>query len=539
MSATITTHDPNLATLGEINEFLSFLKRQFNILNSEDLSERKRAIATIYEYVNENKIDFESLGSQKIMKEFHKALLKAFSDQSEKIRETAVKIVQELLSRCEDMTIFLPYIFSILVERSNCEDLEGILQMPEVMRPAPGQKPYVMTKLIEKSEPVRYELLELLGIIITCAEEEILTPYINDCVDILRTYLMDPFSQIQIKACKITAEFVSRYQELLFNFGQTFCRALLTPLCAKKSPIKIAALEAMREVLYLGTWKFSVFSMEMLTGYRDPNSVAIKEFYEPTNNFNYLAMLINNENINVREAFLRVVGDWMTTLPDRYDHESRLIPYLLSGLFDRCDEIQQSCLEVLEEVGISIERDKEKDFREHKQFGICPEWSSEGRLYDLPLPSPFKTRPRLGCQNLIKNRLSVLMYPVLRELKDNVNLENKLKATQLLLVTLPFVEEGIIVALDKLIPTLIFGMNCYEGGKLEDAIRKNIVRILELVGRYCPYTIFGPIIEPILRQEFREGSKILKDGLLALEGLTRGYLEATMLGEGLGDKIQI
>ena len=78
-------------------------------------------------------------------------------------------------------------------------------------------------------------------------------------------------------------------------------------------------------------------------------------------------------------------------------------------------------MEVLEEVGISIERDKEKEFREHKQFGICPEWSSEGRLYGMPLPAPFKTRPRLGCQHLIKSRLSVLMYPVLRELKDNVN----------------------------------------------------------------------------------------------------------------------
>ena len=134
---------------------------------------------------------------------------------------------------------------------------------------------------------------------------------------------MDPFSQIQIRACQITSEFVSRYQELLFNFGQTLTRALLTPLCAKKSPIKIAALEAMREVLYLGTWKWSVFCMEILTGYRDPNTVQIKEFYEPSHNFNYLAMFINHENINVREAFLRVIGDWMTTLPDRYDHEPR------------------------------------------------------------------------------------------------------------------------------------------------------------------------------------------------------------------------
>lgn len=65
----------------------------------------------------------------------------------------------------------------------------------------------------------------------------------------------------------------------------------------------IAALEAMREVLYCGTWKFSVFVMEVLTGFKDPNTVAIREFYEPGHNYNYLALLINNDNINVREAF--------------------------------------------------------------------------------------------------------------------------------------------------------------------------------------------------------------------------------------------
>ena len=319
-----------------------------------------------------------------------------------------------------------------MVERTNCTDLEGISQIPEVMRPQPGQKPYVMTRFIEKSEPVRQELLELVGVIISFAEEDILGGYINDIVDILRTFLMDPFSQIQIRACQITAEFSSRYNELLYNFGQILCRALLTPLCGKKSPIIIAALEAMREVLYIGTWKFSVFCMEILTGYRDPNSVAIKEFYEPSHNYNYLAIFINHPNISVRECFLRIVGDWMTTLPDRYDHEARLIPYLLSGLFDRQEEMQESTLEVMEEIGVALERDKEQQFREEKQFGVHPPWSYDGKLFNLPLPSPFKTRPRLGCQNLVKNRMGVLIHPIQRELKDNVNLDAKLKATQLL-----------------------------------------------------------------------------------------------------------
>jgi hypothetical protein len=34
----------------------------------------------------------------------------------------------------------------------------------------------------------------------------------------------------------------------------------------------------------------------------------------------------------VREAFLHMLVDWMTRLVDRWDHEMRLLPYLLNGL---------------------------------------------------------------------------------------------------------------------------------------------------------------------------------------------------------------
>lgn len=82
-------------------------------------------------------------------------------------------------------------------------------------------------------------------------------------------------------------------------------------------------------------------------------------------------------------------------------------------------------------------------------------------------------------------------------------------------------------------------MQCFEGGKLEEKIRANIVKILELIGRYCPYSIIGPLIEPILKQEFKEGKNVLKDGLIAFEGLSRGFLEAVVPGEGLQEKVVI
>lgn len=64
--------------------------------------------------------------------------------------------------------------------------------------------------------------------------------------------------------------------------------------------------------------------------------------------------------------FIRCIGDWLTLLPDRWDHHSRLVPYLISGLFDESQDIQEAALEILEQVGIDYEKEKEKELKSNK-----------------------------------------------------------------------------------------------------------------------------------------------------------------------------
>ena len=103
-------------------------------------------------------------------------------------------------------------------------------------------------------------------------------------------------------------------------------RALLSALVNHKSKVRIAALSALTSVLYCGIWKHNAFIMEILIGFRDPNTVAIKDFFEYSTKLNYLAILINDNNPNVREAFLKAIGDWVSKLADKYDHHTRLVP---------------------------------------------------------------------------------------------------------------------------------------------------------------------------------------------------------------------
>ena len=182
-------------------------------------------------------------------------------------------------------------------ERVNCHDLEGILDMPEVMRPPPGQKPKQMFKLVESSEELRMELCLLMNDIICAFDSNAIYEYVDDITNILRALAMDPNGDIQCSACVAISHYCKNNTELLHHFTEILGRSILLPLISKKSKVRIAALEALTSIFYVGTWKYNAFVFENLVGFRDPNSVPIKAFYEPLHNINYFASLIEDPKV--------------------------------------------------------------------------------------------------------------------------------------------------------------------------------------------------------------------------------------------------
>ena len=55
---------------------------------------------------------------------------------------------------------------------------------------------------------------------------------------------------------------------------------------------------------------------------------------------NFCGKLAADPHPAVRREFLSLLGDWMTGLRERLDHEARLLPYVLSALNDEAPEIQ-------------------------------------------------------------------------------------------------------------------------------------------------------------------------------------------------------
>lgn len=465
------------------------LTRDFNILKEGTQSERKTTIKKIYQIISKNKQLFKQTQYEHLMKSHLKTLLENTSNKSDFIREHSLKLIHKILPRCHRLHIYIPYIIQVLVYRTNSSNLTNDEHLPEIQKASPSQKPQKMVLYTEPVEEIRFQIVKIIKDIIECCEEETIIEFISEIVDILRALLMDGFRDVQIKTCEVVSEFVAEYKKYLVHFGTRLVRALLTPLVSKKGRVKKAALKSLGEILYIGSFKQSTEIMEILVGYRDPNYVPIKDFYESGFNVNYLALFVGDCNLSVREAFLNVLEDWVLNLPDREDHFSRIFPYLLSGLFDESDAISGLTVEILEELGKNTERDKEKKFREEKQLNIYPFWSYKGEIFELCKIKPFKKRVRIGTRFLFKNHMSKFITPVLRELKDSINDEFRLKSLKLLKYLIFISEDQICEKLDKIFP--IFIRNLKIGSNL--LIKKEIEEISFLLGRYNDFDILFKI----------------------------------------------
>ena len=75
---------------------------------------------------------------QEILPHIQKLLFKRLYDKIEKNRELAALIIKEFFTKVDDLTLSIPYLLPVLMDRLNAEDLEGIDSLPEAMKPQSG-----------------------------------------------------------------------------------------------------------------------------------------------------------------------------------------------------------------------------------------------------------------------------------------------------------------------------------------------------------------------------------------------------------------
>ena len=205
--------------------------------------------------------------------------------------------------------------------------------------------------------------------------------------------------------------------------------------------------------MYCGAWKYTVNIFEFLIGFRDPHVVPIKDFYEPSTKLNYFARFVVDRSTLVRETFYKTLANWLLKLPDKVDHEGRILPYMLSALNDPNDNIQDLAFELIEEMGMDYEEREEEKIRDKKQYALDAAWTNKGEFIDLPLPRPFRHRPRLGARNVIRGYIRRYLTAIYKELSDWI-LENRARAAHLLLCLIVYTEDYVMQFLDHLLLSL-------------------------------------------------------------------------------------
>lgn len=406
-----------------MSESLSLLKHHCNILREGNQFKQRTALEEIEKHLASS----NSAASSCLQELFNfqmSALLSALRSDSEKVREGSARVILKLVNNCPQIHKQAELLTQVVLERLGGADLEGVTHLPEQARPSPSQLPCVMIKHRETSEVVRMILLNILDDLLQLLDRPVLACVLPFAVEALRAFAMDPMADIQIQACKAIEGLATSEQELLQKLSLPLARALLLPLSSKKSKPAIAALKAIEKLL-IAAQTDGVLLLDILAGSRDPNSVAIKEFYQATFNFNYLASLYSSSSIGLKEAYLATLFEWLS-LPNRDELIGRLMPYFLSFLSEENENLARLAIEYLERLGLIIEKEKEEVFRDDKQFGLD---KSERVL----IIAPFIAIPRLGARFLVSSAMKRLIIPLVREIKDTLNNEVREKSVSVLL----------------------------------------------------------------------------------------------------------
>ena len=505
-------------------ELMTFLHREVtNLSNMDDPQKRKFALVKLYQVFVLAKNKATPQVYSEILTQIQKLLFKRMSDKVEKNRELACLIIKEFFTQVDDLTLSIPYLFPVLVDRLNAEDLEGVDGLPDEMKPSKSQKAHVMIDPPEDSEEVRILIAELMTIIVSSTVFDCLRPYVDNIVNILRALCMDPAGQVVIEGCAAMREFAVLGGDQLLHFSENMGRALFTSFVHKHAKVRIAGLKTLFDVCVCGQWKFSVDIMSLMIGFRDPNIVPIKEFYEPSTKTNYFALFVADRSTQARECFYKTMGDMLMRLPDKIDHEGRLFPYLISGLYDHNDAIKEVVFEVIEDLGEQHERENEEKFREVKQLGFNSEWTLNGLLRDvsMPLPYPMLHRPRLGSRVQVRSYVRRYIKAIQHEVTDWIE-ENAERASHLLLFSIIYAEEFMTQFLDQLLVAMYKVVN----NKENKAIRKNIPLAFKLLGRYCmPYS-YEQLVMTAIKNELASHYPYTQAGALKAFGyLFTGAIE--------------
>jgi len=343
--------------------------------------------------------------------------------------------------------------------------------------------------VVEESEEVRLLasqcLLSLIERLTELDSLAVLNPYFADLVLYLQCQLRDLFpelKQVAAKALELLA-LLQEFESGMCYFAVALVRMLLPLLRHRHAKVRVAGIDALRACMVVpnrakrkGSGTEAIVD---LVGFKEDNLLNVAAFYKPVTSINYLAELTSDPIVLVRERVVVMLKSFLVDLEDRYDHQQRLLPYLLDMLTDESPSVSSVALATLVRCGELYEEQHTDDIIERRQFGI----DGDDRCnLDKPLPAPFTERPRIGIRIYTRGNTKRFIFALVGEL-TNWQSKTRMKSANLLKMVTVLCEEYLTMEMHKLLPSYIKALQYArdDGDKELEAV---LCEVYELAGRY-------------------------------------------------------
>jgi hypothetical protein len=449
-TSTITTSVETLTS----EQIIRVVKSNSVSLESENASIRKDALKNIIDVLFENNNGvLTDTDYSLIFRDSCKPIFKRMSDTSEKCRELSLRLTTLLFMRSMDIVSILGYYFPCLLQRmptgvgydeelkvfvSDMDAHNAYKRGRAVDRQDKGGANGVLTHVVvETSEEIRYMLCQTLEALLTRLMEidaaSSLQPYFSDVILYLQTQLRDPYPELKMLACQLL-ETLCRIND--FEIGMKYyavglVRGILPVLRHRHAKVRVVAVRSLTACMSVPDRDkrkgAGTEAMTDLVGFREDNVLQVSAFYKSDVTINYLAELASDTSVQVKESVVAMLSCFMTDIWDRFDHQQRLLPYVLDLLSDGSDSVSHGALRCLEICGVQYEDDHRDDMLERRQYGVDGDLSIN---LSKPLPQPFTTRPSLGMRMYVRSTTKRFLTALLNELTTWIS-KTRLKSAAL------------------------------------------------------------------------------------------------------------
>jgi hypothetical protein len=531
----------DLPTKMTFQEVLPKIRRFIEGLNSENSSIRRRSLdqlitqlfgdaATSQRYVDAHGNIVDSCMSDEdyslLFHEIGRPIFRLFADSIEKCRELSMQVTNMFVHKCVNFVPILCYFFPAIMERlpSNIgyDDNMHIFVYDLASHEAyqrgkavdrqdkinTSEASIIPFTFKESSEEIRLLSYQVINALVARMESSdalsILQPYFHDLIMYLQIGLRDPYPNV--KACVLeTLEHIASLQKD-FELGVKYyavaiVRAVLPILRHRHARIRACAVTCIT-AYFLAPDKAKckgagTDAIVDLIGFHEENVLSVAAFYKPQVQVNYLAELVMDNTSQVREATVKMLDQLLSLLPDRYDHTSRLLPYLLDFLTDdNIDEVVTIAMNCLVKCGKIYEDEHQEEILDRRQYGV----DGDHRMnLDKALPYPFhEHRPRIGIRLFVRGHVKRFIHVLIKEIM-NWKSATRMKSVKLLKVAVILSEESITIEAAAIFPALLKAMHHTKHEDADPIVHKVLGEVAELMGRYIHPDVYLHYLLPRLR----------------------------------------